>query len=376
MKIQWKRLLVLSLAAALLGTNIKSMADEATAESRRFSILSVKGEEAYVTRGSTPNEIKATAGMPVGQGSQIRTGLKSSLYLEADGGKTLKMDSNSEAVITKSSSKSLKITLKSGSMFFNVDQPLEDGEEMNFNAAQTSMSIRGTSGLFVIEDGTLTFYLIEGEVSWNLGNETITMKAGEKASFQGVSKETRLGRSYIDSYQLQDVNSFSWRDLPAAGLEAVLEQAENLDLTAIGLDSADEMAQAQIQLEALLLEKEQRENWLAEQLRRELANRGMSIVRIPAGLVRERRERRRDDDVRTVVETTREETTAERTTEAPTQGSTEAPSQAPTEAPTQAPTEAPTQTSTEESPSTSIEGSTESIPTNADAQNSVLRDTP
>lgn len=316
MKIQWKRLLVLTLAAALLGTNIKSMADEATAESRRFSILSVKGEEAYVTRGSTPNEIKATAGMPVGQGSQIRTGLKSSLYLEADGGKTLKMDSNSEAVITKSSSKSLKITLKSGSMFFNVDQPLEDGEEMNFNAAQTSMSIRGTSGLFVIEDGTLTFYLIEGEVSWNLGNETITMKAGEKASFQGVSKETRLGRSYIDSYQLQGVNSFSWRDLPAAGLEAVLEQADNLDLTAIGLDSADEMAQAQAQLEVLLLEKEQRENWLAEQLRRELANRGMSIVRIPAGLVRERRERRRDDDdVRTVVETTREETTEATTAE-------------------------------------------------------------
>lgn len=371
MKMKWKRLLVLSLAVALLGTNIKSMADEATAESRRFSILSVKGEEAYVTRGSTPNEIKATAGIPVGQGSQLRTGLKSSIYLEADGGKTLKLDSSSEAVITKSSSKSLKITLKSGSMFFNVDQPLEDGEEMNFNAAQTSMSIRGTSGVFVIEDGMLTFYLIEGEVSWNLGNETITMKAGEKAVLQGVSKETRSGRSYIASYQLQGVEPFSWRDLPAAGLEAVLEQAEKLDLTAIGLDSTEEMALAQAQLAVLLQEKEWRENWLAEQLRKAMANRGMSIVRIPPGLVKERRERNRDKDTRPVmVETSREETTGD-TTEAVTSTAPETTTEADASTEPETTTEAVTSTEPEttEAQSTTAGGDSE-VPDTPDTSSS------
>ena len=70
-----KRLVVATLALGLLGANIKTMAEQA-AESRRLSILSVKGENGFVIKGGT-REIKATAGMPLGQGSKVKTGASS-----------------------------------------------------------------------------------------------------------------------------------------------------------------------------------------------------------------------------------------------------------------------------------------------------------
>lgn len=327
MKIQWKRLLVLTLAAALLGTNIKSMADEATAESRRFSILSVKGEEAYVTRGSTPNEIKATAGMPVGQGSQIRTGLKSSLYLEADGGKTLKMDSNSEAVITKSSSKSLKITLKSGSMFFNVDQPLEDGEEMNFNAAQTSMSIRGTSGIISINDIELVVYLIEGTIAWDLGDQTMTTFAGQKVTLRAVPGQA--------AYQLQSIENFTWEDLPFFALECVFEQKDKLDLSAINLTDQNQLEQAQARL-------------IKEQAIEAASSGNPRIIRMDVPETRTKRNRGRGSTKNTSTATPSQPTTAAPTEEESTS--------------TQAPTEPTTEPTTEETPTETDEPTTEELP--------------
>ena len=56
-------MLVVSLAAALLGSNLMSMAQE-SAQSRTFSVLSVSGDEAYVIKGAG-KEVKAAAGIAV-----------------------------------------------------------------------------------------------------------------------------------------------------------------------------------------------------------------------------------------------------------------------------------------------------------------------
>ena len=193
MKIKWKKLLVILLAAALFAVNIKSFADEA--ESRRFSVLSVNGNEAFLTRNS--KEVKATAGLPVGQGNIVRTGANTKIYLETDDSKTIRLDADSKAEITKSSSKLLKITLLDGTLFFNVDKPLKDDEEMNFNAAQTSMSIRGTSGLITITKEELLLYLIEGTINWNLGPQTITITPSQKVTLKSIPGQ--------NTYQLQSI---------------------------------------------------------------------------------------------------------------------------------------------------------------------------
>lgn len=239
MKIKWKKLLVILLAAALFVVNIKSFADEA--ESRRFSVLSVNGNEAFLTRNS--KEVKATAGLPVGQGNIVRTGANTKIYLETDDSKTIRLDADSKAEITKSSSKLLKITLLDGTLFFNVDKPLKDDEEMNFNAAQTSMSIRGTSGLITITKEELLLYLIEGTINWNLGPQTITITPSQKVTLKSIPGQ--------NTYQLQSIENFTWENLSLFGLETILEQINNLDLSAIHLTDPAQLPQLQEKLKTL-----------------------------------------------------------------------------------------------------------------------------
>jgi len=233
LKTRWKKLLVLLLAAALLGVNIKALADEA--EGRRFSIASVSGEEAFMTRGGNA-QMRAVAGIPLREGNQVSTGQKTKIYLETDDSKTIKLDEDTKVLVSASSAKRLKLTLESGSMFFNVDKPLKEDEDLRFEAAQTSMSIRGTSGILAAEDGRLTFYLVEGAVDWEIGGQVIPVAAGQKIILADTTGQ--------GAYQIQSVEHFTWEDLDVFGLEAVLEQRHLLDLSLIGLSGEDQIDQA------------------------------------------------------------------------------------------------------------------------------------
>ena len=294
MRIKWKKFAVLFLAVALFGTNTISMAEEAV-QSRRFSILSISGDEAYVVKGST-KEVKATAGMPLGQGSKVRTGFQTSLYVEADDDKTIKLDSNTQAEITKVSSKSLKITLKSGEIFFNVDKPLGEGEELTFDAAQTSMSIRGTSGVLNYSQNGITFYLIEGEVYWNIGNQIVSLSAGQKAALLPGSQEQLQANGMTSMYELSEVTAFEWNELSAMALEALMEQMEQIDLSAIGLDNQEAQEQAMTQIQQMKQEKQVREEaQMREQEEAQVAvgNAGGAPVRIDGGEPETRRNENR-----------------------------------------------------------------------------------
>lgn len=368
MNVKWKKLLVVLLAATLLAVNIKSFADEA--ESRRFSILSVSGSEAFLTRGA--NEVKAVAGMPVGQGNSVRTGAKTKMYLETDDDKTIRLDGNSSAEVTKSSAKLLKITLKSGSLFFNVDKPLEGDEELSFDAAQTSMSIRGTSGILRISEEELVFHLIEGSVAWNIGGQIITVSPGQKVTLKAVPGQ--------NIYQFQGVESFTWEDLPLFGLETVLEQRELLDMSAIGLNDAEQLAQAAAKAAQLQAQEAQESESQETQNPR--------IIRIDVPETRSRRNRGRgaaknssstspartepatrpteeetaETTAEETVKPTEEPTTEAKTTESPTESGAEETSAEETSA-TEAPTtEAPTESSSKETPeeSTTDSGSSDS----------------
>ncbi len=303
MRIQWKKLLVLTLAAALLGANLISMAQE-SAQSRKFSVISISGDEAYVTRGAG-KEVKAAAGMPLGQGSTIRTGALTSVYVEADEDRIIRLDSNTQVEITKATSKSLKITLKSGEIFFNVDKPLKAGEEMTFDAAQTSMSIRGTSGVLSCNGDTASLYLVEGKVEWKIGNQTVNLTGGEVSSalrggngaYSAQVDKAGLNKSGTNNSQKTTVSgeqqretdgiiieprAFTWEDLPPGGLQAVLEQSGRLELSAIGLGNRQLLDQATARMEQMRKEKEERERQQMEKeaAARQAAGSGGTSVRV------------------------------------------------------------------------------------------------
>ncbi len=271
MKKNWKKLLVLSAAAGLLAANISAMADQTSAESRKLSVLSVEGDEAYVVRGSV-REIKATAGIPLGQGSRVRTGEDSSMYLEADDDKIIKLGDHSQAEITKASAKKLKLTLKSGDLFFNVDKPLKADEELRFDAAQTSMSIRGTSGFLQFDGDAILLYLLEGHVDWTIGNETVSLNPGEGASVVRGTGDQLSVSSMNSAYTVQSVAPFDWKDLDESSLRTLLENRDRVDLSAIGLghpEAQEEAEEKLAQMEQTRIEEERRAAEEAEQAERE-----------------------------------------------------------------------------------------------------------
>lgn len=288
MRIQWKKLLVVSLAAALLGSNLMSMAQE-SAQSRTFSVLSVSGDEAYVIKGAG-KEVKAAAGMPLGQGTKIRTGPLTSVYVTADEDKTIRLDSNTQVEITKATSKSLKITLKSGEIFFNVDKPLKAGEEMTFDAAQTSMSIRGTSGVLKSDGDTVSLYLLEGKVEWNCGKQRVTVVGGQTAIVRAIldasPAEVKTAQTSVatrgESMAISPVRAFQWDELSVGGMEAVLEQKDRLELSAIGLGGPVVSDELLLRLEELKREKEaeERQQMEKEEAARQSAGSGGASVRV------------------------------------------------------------------------------------------------
>ena len=254
MKIEAKKILVLALAATFLGASISSLAEEV--ESRKLSIMKVTGENAYIRKG-TNRRLKVINGMGLSQGNHVETGDDSTVYIEADGDRFIRLDENSTVQITKASAKSLKLTLGSGNVFFNVDKPLDEDEEMIFEAAHTSMSIRGTSGVFTFNPLKMEFYLIEGSVTWDLGNgNTVDLKAGEAIKMERDFTNMSLGPAAEVIYTLKTTAPFQWTDLDHDGLEAIMENRDKIDLTAIGLDTPEKIQEAFEKVEAYKKEQE------------------------------------------------------------------------------------------------------------------------
>ena len=90
--------------------------------------------------------------------------------------KLTKLDQDSEIAITKEG-KELEIEVKSGSLFFNVTEPLADDETMDIRTSTMMVGIRGTCG-WVTQD---TAALLEGTVEVTAGERSVTISTGEIA---------------------------------------------------------------------------------------------------------------------------------------------------------------------------------------------------
>ncbi|MDD4798216.1 MAG: FecR domain-containing protein [Clostridia bacterium] len=163
---------LLVMVFCLLYISDGTQAAQKSLTARNISILSVDGDNAQVNPGGKKN-IKATAGMRLGQGYTIKTGASTMLYFQVDDDKAIKMADNSSVSISKASGNKLNITLLKGELFFNIKKPVEDGKAVSFSAGGTSMGIRGTKGgisfaennLLLTNGGLPTphFYIFSGQ---------------------------------------------------------------------------------------------------------------------------------------------------------------------------------------------------------------------
>ena len=109
-------------------------------------------------------------------GYQVDTQSESYAWIDLDEVKLTKMDQNSGIQIQKEG-KRLEILVNSGSLFFNVTQPLAEDEAMEIRTSSMVVGIRGTCG-WVTQD---TAALLEGTVEVTAGERSVTISTGEMA---------------------------------------------------------------------------------------------------------------------------------------------------------------------------------------------------
>ena len=134
-------------------------------------------------------------------GYGVGTRAASRAWIDLDEVKLAKLDQNSEIAIRKEG-KALDIELRSGSLFFNVTEPLADDETMNIRTSTMLVGIRGTCGWVEDNDGLSRVYLLTGRVECSAGGQTVQVSAGEMAEL------TAGGELTVKEFPEQDTPAF------------------------------------------------------------------------------------------------------------------------------------------------------------------------
>lgn len=157
-------------------------------------------------------------------GYGVDTLSESYAWINLDDVKLTKMDQESEIAIQKEG-KVLDIEVISGSLFFNVTQPLEDDETMDIRTSTMLIGIRGTCGWVENREGLSRLYLLEGTVECSVGDQIVMVNAGEMAEM------TADGRLVVQPFTVKDILSFVRIDLVQdPGLCSDIYDASGLDV--------------------------------------------------------------------------------------------------------------------------------------------------
>ena len=158
-----------------------------------------EGTVAVSTGGGKSLPVLDNLGLYSGYGVGTRSA--SYAWIDLDDVKLTKLDQNSEISIEQEG-RTLDIRLKSGSLFFNVTQPLEDDETMNIRTSTMLVGVRGTCGWVEANDGLSRVYLLEGKVECSAGGQTVQIKAGEFAEL------TEDGDLTVKEFTDEDIPAF------------------------------------------------------------------------------------------------------------------------------------------------------------------------
>ena len=109
-------------------------------------------------------------------GYGVDTQAESYAWIDLDEAKLTKLDQNSEVTITREG-EALEIAVKSGALFFNVTEPLDENESMDIRCSTMMIGIRGTCGW--VTDNTAA--LLEGVVTVTAGEQFARVAAGTMA---------------------------------------------------------------------------------------------------------------------------------------------------------------------------------------------------
>ena len=160
-----------------------------------------RAEGTVAVSNSEGKDVPALENLGLYNGYGVNTSSVSYAWIDLDEVKLVKLDQNSEISIGKEG-KALDIELKSGSLFFNVTEPLANDESMNIRSSTMVVGIRGTCGWVECQDDISRVYLLEGKVECSSGDQTIQVNAGE------VGTLTADGRLTVGPFAKSDIPSY------------------------------------------------------------------------------------------------------------------------------------------------------------------------
>ena len=168
-----KRVLALALAASLLLGGCGGGLKAATMHLRKTT------GEVWVS-DEKAKDVPLAEDLGLYSGYRVDTWAESYAWIDLDAVKLTKMDADSQVEIEKEG-KDLEILVKSGSIFFNVTEPLAEDETMTIRTADLLVGIRGTCGWVDAEKKQAA--LLEGRVRCEAEDgEKARLSAGEKVS--------------------------------------------------------------------------------------------------------------------------------------------------------------------------------------------------
>lgn len=171
-------LLSLSLALGCAGCGSGGTGGtDSTGMSASAATMFLRKMEGSVTVSDAEGQsIEPAENLGLYSGYGMGTEAESFAWIDLDKVKLAKLDEYSEAAISKDG-KNLSIEIQSGSLFFNVTEPLADDETMEIRTSSMMVGIRGTCG-WVTEN---TAALLEGTVTVTAEGQSATVSAGEMA---------------------------------------------------------------------------------------------------------------------------------------------------------------------------------------------------
>ena len=153
-------------------------------------------------------------------GYGVDTQSASFAWINLDDVKLAKLDEKSEIAIQKED-KHLELEVKSGSLFFNVTQPLEDDEAMNIRTSSMVVGIRGACGWVEVPDAShMNVYLLEGKAECTAG-VTATVSAGEVAQLDETA-----GTVTVEPFAQNAIPDFVRGELDGISLDGIPETVE------------------------------------------------------------------------------------------------------------------------------------------------------
>ena len=234
MKKPFTRLTALALSLALLLTSCGGGASATSMHLR-------KTEGTVGVSDSEGKELTPKSNLGLYSGYQVGTQEKSYAWIDLDRVKLTKLDADSQIEINKDGKK-LEIDVKTGSLFFNVTEPLDDDETMNIAASTMIIGIRGTCGWV----GENTAALLEGTVEVTAGEQNVTISAGEMA----VLTEDKLE---VKPLTASDVPAFVVEEIAGDdGLAQTVLDATGLNIPAYSMASYEDVL-AEIEEEVTII---------------------------------------------------------------------------------------------------------------------------